>query len=110
MGTIFEDSMIPLQKWLFAIYLCTSLKKGISSIQLAKYLGVIQKTSWFMLQCIRYVSENAFFEKLKDTVEMGEAYIGGKDSKTPIVGAVEPGGIESYSDTSTLRSQRSEDH
>jgi transposase-like protein len=115
-GTIFEDSMIPLQKWLLAIYLCTSLKKGISSIQLAKYLNVTQKTSWFMLQRIRYVFENGTLEKLKDAVEMDEAYIGGKDSnkhahkrtkaltgkgaqgfgsknsKTPVVGMVERGG------------------
>ena len=75
MGTIFEDSMIPLQKWLFAIYLCTSLMKGISSIQLAKYLGVTQKTSWFMLQRIRYVFENGTFDKLQGAVEMDEAYI-----------------------------------
>lgn len=116
MGTIFEDSMIPLQKWLLAIYLCTSLKKGISSIQLAKYLNVTQKTAWFMLQRIRFIFENGTFEKLKDAVEMDEAYIGGKDSnkhahkrtkaltgkgaqgfgsknsKTPIVGMVERGG------------------
>ena len=113
MGTIFEDSTIPLQKWLFAIYLCTSLKKGISSIQLAKYIGVTQKTAWFMLQRIRYVFENGTFEKLKNAVEMDEAYVGGadsnkhakkrtkaltgkgaqgfgsKNSKTPVVGMVE---------------------
>jgi len=113
LGSVFEDSKIPLQKWFFAIYLCTSLKKGVSSIQLAKYLGVTQKTSWFMLQRIRYVFENETFEKLKDAVEMDEAYIGGadkykhhgkklktitgkgaqgfgsKNSKTPVVGMVE---------------------
>jgi transposase-like protein len=79
MGSVFEDSKIPLRKWFFAIYLCTSLKKGVSSIQLAKYLGVTQKTSWFMLQRIRYVFENGTFEKLKNTVEMDEAYIGGNE-------------------------------
>lgn len=113
MGSFFEDSKIPLQKWFFAIYLCTSLKKGVSSIQLAKYLGVTQKTAWFMLQRIRYVFENETFEKLQGAVEMDEAYIGGKDSnkhakkrtkaltdkdaqgfgskknKTPVVGMVE---------------------
>lgn len=116
MGSVFEDSKIPLQKWFFAIYLCTSLKKGVSSIQLAKYLGVTQKTSWFMLQRIRYVFENGTFEKLQGAVEMDEAYIGGRDSnkhahkrtkaltgkgsqgfgsknsKTPVVGMVERDG------------------
>jgi len=116
MGSVFEDSKVPLQKWFFAIYLCTSLKKGVSSIQLAKYLGVTQKTSWFMLQRIRYVFENGTFEKLKGAVEMDEAYIGGadknkhhskklktltgkgaqgfgsKNSKSPVVGMVERGG------------------
>jgi len=52
-GTMFSDSHVPLQKWLYAIYLNTSLKKGISSVQLARYLDVTQKTAWFMLQRIR---------------------------------------------------------
>lgn len=111
MGSVFEDSKVPLQKWFFAIYLCISLKKGISSIQLSKYLGVTQKTAWFMLQRIRFVFETGSFEKLTDEVEMDEAYIGGKESskhaskrtkgtqgfgskklKTPVVGMVQRGG------------------
>ncbi len=128
MGSVFEDSKIPLQKWFFAIYLCTSLKKGVSSIQLAKYLGVTQKTSWFMLQRIRYVFENQTFEKLKDAVEMDEAYIGGadkykhhskklktingegaqgfgsKNSKTPVVGMVERHGKLHAVDTNDIGS------
>jgi transposase-like protein len=111
MGSVFEDSKIPLQKWFLAIYLCTSLKKGVSSIQLSKYLGVTQKTAWFMLQRIRFVFETGSFEKLTDGVEVDEAYIGGKESnkhrnkktkgtqgfgskklKTPVVGMVQRGG------------------
>ncbi len=111
MGSVFEDSKLPLQKWFFAIYLCTSLKKGVSSIQLSKYLGVTQKTAWFMLQRIRYVFENGTFEKLKNAVEVDEAYIGGSEKnkrankktrgaqgfgskkvKTPVVGMVQRGG------------------
>ncbi len=57
-GTIFEDSNAPLLKWFFAIYLFTSLKKGISSIQLSKYIGVTQKTAWFILQRIRVAMED----------------------------------------------------
>src|SRR4051812_27786843 len=52
-GTIFEASNIPLNKWFMAVYLCTAHKKGISSYQLGKDIGVAQKTSWFMLHRIR---------------------------------------------------------
>lgn len=96
-GTIFEDSKLPLQKWFLAIYLATSLKKGISSIQLSKYLGITQKTAWFMLHRIRYAVENGTYDKpLDGDVEMDETYVGGRrpmkqkmDNKTPVVGAVE---------------------
>ena len=57
-GTIFEDSRLPLVKWFLAIYLFSSLKKGLSSIQLAKYISVTQKTAWFMLQRIREVMKD----------------------------------------------------
>lgn len=63
-GTIFEESRLPLQKWFLAIYIINSLKKGISSIQLSKYLGVTQKTAWFMLQRIRYAVEHEAFKSL----------------------------------------------
>lgn len=53
-GTIFEDSKIQLQQWFLAIYLATSLKKGISSVQLSKYLDITQKSAWFILLRIRY--------------------------------------------------------
>lgn len=61
-GTIFEESRLPLRKWFFAIFLLNSLK-GISSVQIAKYLGVTQKTAWFMLQRIRYAIEHESFKK-----------------------------------------------
>lgn len=76
-GTIFEDSRIPLVKWFVAIYLFTSLKKGISSIQLSKYIEVTQKTAWFMLQRIREVMQNDD-TMFSGTTEVDEAYIGGK--------------------------------
>ena len=52
-GTIFEDSKIPLQKWYAAIYLITAHKKGISSLQLHRDLGVTQKTAWYLLHRVR---------------------------------------------------------
>ncbi len=78
-GTIFSDSKVPLFKWFLAIYLATSLKKGISSTQLSKYIGVTQKTAWFMLQRIRYALEKSGNDSmLGGEVEIDETYVGGK--------------------------------
>jgi transposase-like protein len=57
-GTIFEESRLPFHKWFFAIFLLHSLKKGISSVQIAKTIGVTQKTAWFMLHRVRYAVEH----------------------------------------------------
>lgn len=79
-GTIFEDSKIPLAKWFAAIYLISSHKKGISSLQLAKDLGITQKSAWFMLHRLRFSSQtDAFQQPLKNIVEVDETYIGGKE-------------------------------
>lgn len=79
-GTIFEDSKIPLRKWFIAIYLITSHKKGISSVQLGKDLGVTQKTAWFMNHRLREATKTkAFTAPLKATVEVDETYVGGKE-------------------------------
>jgi len=79
-GTIFENSPIPLQKWFVAIWLLTSHKKGISSIQLGKDIGVTQKTAWFMNHRIRKAMESkSFAAPLNGEVEADETYIGGKN-------------------------------
>ena len=52
-GTIFERSHVPLHKWVYAMYLLVTARKGISSMQLAKEIGVTQKTAWFMLHRLR---------------------------------------------------------
>lgn len=110
-GTIFEDSKIPLRKWFIAIYLITSHKKGISSLQLSKDIGVTQKTAWFILHRLRLATKTkSFNEPLKNTVEVDETYIGGKErykhlskrkkktqgrcaeTKTPVLGLVERDG------------------
>lgn len=106
-NTMFEGSNIKLRTWFLAIYLIASHKKGISSCQLAKYLNVTQKTSWFILQRIRkcLICENKNI--LNNEVEVDEVYIGGKirndknkpnaqgrstKYKTPIFGMVERNG------------------
>ena len=79
-GTIFESSTMPLQKWFIAIYLLTSHKKGISSLQLSKDLGITQKSAWFMLQRIRFALQTKSFNKseLQEVVEIDETFVGGE--------------------------------
>lgn len=82
-GTILEESRLPLQKWLLAMYMLTSARKGISSIQMAKELGVTQKTAWFLAQRIREAwdlqNDNSSDNKFDGEVEVDETYIGGKE-------------------------------
>ena len=105
-----RSSNVKLRKWFVAIWLVTSHKKGISSYQLARDLGVTQKTAWFMLQRIRncYGMENE--GELNGEVEVDETYVGGKNKnrhagkkvrnsqgrsvkdKAPVLGMVERNG------------------
>jgi transposase-like protein len=79
-GTIFEDSHIPLHKWLFAYYLLCSSKKGMSTHQLHRMLGVSYKSAWFMTHRIRYTMRaEPLRSKLKGVVEVDETYVGGKE-------------------------------
>ena len=77
-GTIFERSHVPLHKWVYAMYLLVTARKGISSMQLAKEIGVTQKTAWFMLGRLREACGDDF-DKLRGIVEIDETYIGGKE-------------------------------
>src|SRR5688572_28945154 len=77
-GTIFEDSPIPLQKWLPALWLLVNCKNGISSYELARALGVTQKSAWFMLSRLRLALQDENGGKLGGHVEVDETYIGGK--------------------------------
>lgn len=104
-GTMFEDSNLPLEKWFYAIYVFLSHKKGISSVQLAKDIEVTQKTAWFMLQRIRknVKDDDANFD---DMTQADETYVGGKSrsfgngtqgrslkEKTPVFGMVSGGKV-----------------
>ena len=77
-GTIFERSHIPLHKWLFAMYLIVTARKGISSLQLSKELGITQKSAWFLMRRIRKACEDGD-QLLQKVVEIHETYIGGKE-------------------------------
>lgn len=78
-GTIFEDTKIPLRKWLAAIWLITTHKKGIASTTLARDIGVTQKTAWFMLHRLRHAARTRSFNRpLGGEVEVDETFIGGK--------------------------------
>lgn len=76
-GTIFGESKLPLRKWYMAVYLLSTTSKGISSVQLAKHLGVTQKTAWFMAHRIR-AAKPQNKRQLTGTIEADETYIGGK--------------------------------
>jgi transposase-like protein len=79
-GTIFERSHVPLQKWVYAMYLLVTARKGISSMQLAKEIGVTQKTAWFILGRLREACGNGPLDKLRGTVEIDECFVGGLES------------------------------
>jgi transposase-like protein len=78
-GTIYEDSPIPLDKWLTATWMLTNCKNGVSSYEIARDVKVSQKAAWFMLQRIRLAMQDDFFgSKLNGEVEVDETFIGGK--------------------------------
>jgi transposase-like protein len=77
-GTIFEDSPLGLDKWLMAIWLIANAKNGISSYELSRHLGIMQKSAWHMLHRIRLAMQNGTINKLRGSVEVDETFIGGK--------------------------------
>jgi transposase-like protein len=108
-GTVFGESKLPLRKWFMAIYLLSTTSKGISSVQLAKHVGVTQKTAWFMAHRIREAHQQNKGQ-LFGTFEVDETYVGGLEknkhaskrqdgtrgrstkTKTPVVGMIQRGG------------------
>src|SRR5271169_4720839 len=78
-GTVMEDSAIPLEKWMTATWLVTNCKNGISSYEIARDVKVTQKSAWFMLHRIRLAMQDDFFgSKMGGEVEVDETFIGGK--------------------------------
>jgi hypothetical protein len=84
-GTIFEDTKLPLRTWMLAVWFITSHKKGIASTQLAKDLGVTQKTAWFIMHRLRHASRTKSFNRpLSGDVEADECFIGGLEANKPV--------------------------
>ena len=108
-GTVLGESRLPLQKWLMAIYMMTTARKGIPSTQMARELGITQKSAWFLAQRIRETWLGKSGSDMGPTVEVDETYIGGKEmnkhsdkklhsgrgsvGKTPVVGIKDRSGI-----------------
>ncbi len=103
-GTIFEDTKLPLRTWMLAVWFITSHKKSIASTQLAKDLGVTQKTAWFIMHRLRHaIRTRSFNRPLRGDVEADETFVGGKDKnrlgqkrgmkkKAVVIGMMERGG------------------
>jgi len=85
-GTIFEGSHIPLNKWLSAVYLLCSSKKGMSANQLHRGLGITYKSAWFMAHRIRHAIADLSNMKLTGIVEADETYVGGKAKRSGLTG------------------------
>jgi transposase-like protein len=123
-GTIFEDSALPLDKWFVAIWMVANCKNGISSYEMGRALGITQKSAWHMNHRIRLAMRLGTIEKMGGHVEADESYVGGKainrhkgdpkngpgtDGKTAVIGAVQRGGkavaaVIARADTRTLDS------
>ena len=76
-GTIFEDSAVPLNKWLTAMWMVGNCKNGVSSYEIGRALRVTQRTAWFMDHRIRYAMHTGSINKMSGTVEADETFIGG---------------------------------
>jgi hypothetical protein len=78
-GIIFERSHVPLHKWIYAMYLVVTARKGISSMQLAREIGITQKSAWFVLQRFRGACAGKT-DKLFGIVEVDECFVAGKEA------------------------------
>ncbi|MCZ6835551.1 MAG: IS1595 family transposase [Planctomycetota bacterium] len=77
-GTIFEDSPLPLSKWLVAVWCIVNARNGVSSCELARSLGITQKSAWHMLHRIRLAMQTPTYRKIRGEVETDESFVGGR--------------------------------
>jgi transposase-like protein len=90
-GTVFEDSHIPLRKWLLAAYMLCASKKGMSAHQFHRMMEIPYKTVWFMFHRLRFgMTPHPFMEKLRGVVEIDETYVGPKERGTGLTGIGRP--------------------
>jgi transposase-like protein len=90
-GSVFEDSHIPLHRWLLAAYLLCTSKKGMSAHQIHRMTGISYKTVWFMLHRLRFaMSQHGMFDQLRGLVEIDETYVGPKEKWSGIRGVGNP--------------------
>jgi transposase-like protein len=78
-GTVLAESRLPLQKWLLAIFMMTSARKGIPSTQMARELGITQKSAWFLAQRIRETWFKVAHDDMGPDVQVDETFVGGKE-------------------------------
>lgn len=90
-GTVFEDSHIPLHRWLLAGYLLCASKKGMSAHQIHRMTGISYKTVWFMMHRLRFaMTQHGMIEKLRGVVEIDEVWIGPKEKWSGLRGTGHP--------------------
>jgi len=77
-GTIFEDSPLGMDKWMAGLWLLVNCKNGISSCEVARDLGITQKSAWFMMHRLRLAMQTGSFRKMTGEIEVDETFIGGK--------------------------------
>ena len=78
-GTLMEDSPLPIKTWIAATWLITNAKNGISSCEISRALNITQKSAWFVLHRIRLAMRNSATTKMPGPVEVDESFIGGLD-------------------------------
>ena len=89
-GTVLNESPIGLDKWLTTMWLVANCKNGVSSCEIARDLGVTQKTAWFMLHRVREAMQDKTATKLKGEVEVDKSFIGGEVAKHALPHATAP--------------------
>ena len=116
-GTIFEDSPLGMDKWMIVIWMIVNCKNGVSSYEIARAIGVTQKSAWHMLHRIRLAMKQGSFRKMSGEVEADETFVGGLarnmhaarrnrlfrdgtlDTKTAVMGLLERHGIDKTNST-----------